>query len=123
LSAHAGDTWTYENLDAFIHGPQDFASGTKMTFAGLKNDQERANVIAYLSTLSASPLPFPPPAPAESTTAEAVPADGAAVETHGDAVETPTETQSETPVEGTSTGGATEPAAGTEAPATTAPAN
>jgi cytochrome c len=123
LSEHAADAWTYENLNAFIHAPQDFASGTKMTFAGLKNDQERANVIAYLSTLSASPLPFPPPAPAEPTTAEAAAADGAPIESHGDAVETPTETQSETPVEGTSTGGATEPAAGTEAPATIAPAN
>jgi hypothetical protein len=49
--------------------------------------------------------------PAEATT------EGAPVETQGGAVETPTETQSETPVEGTSTGGAI------EAPAAEAPAN
>lgn len=54
-----GDTWTYDNLNAFITSPKAFATGTKMTFAGIKDDAERANVIAYLSTLSASPKPFP----------------------------------------------------------------
>jgi cytochrome c len=106
LAAHSDDTWTYENLNAFLHTPQDFAPGTKMTFSGLKNDQERANVIAYLATLSASPMAFPPPA-----------ATSGAIETTGDAVETPTETQSERTVEGTSTSGAIEPAPATEDPA------
>ncbi|MEQ1768423.1 MAG: cytochrome c family protein [Devosia sp.] len=55
-----GDIWTYDNLNAFIMTPKAFTPGTKMTFAGVKNDQERANIIAYLSTLSASPKPFPP---------------------------------------------------------------
>ena len=69
LAGHqaAGDTWTYDNLNHFLTAPKAFAPGTKMTFAGVKNDQERANIIAFLSTLSASPKPFPPPdaAPAE----------------------------------------------------------
>ncbi len=108
MQAHAGDTWTYENLNAFLTAPAAFAPGTKMTFGGLKDDEERANVIAYLSSLSASPVPYPAPAAAES----------GAVESTGDAVETPTETQSETPVQGTPTGGATEPAQPTEDPAT-----
>jgi cytochrome c len=62
-----GDTWTYDNLNQFLTSPKAFAPGTKMTFAGVKNDQERANIIAFLSTLSASPKPFPPAeaAPAE----------------------------------------------------------
>ena len=62
-----GDTWTYENLNQFLISPKGFAPGTKMTFAGVKNDQERANIIAFLSTLSGTPKPFPPPdaAPAE----------------------------------------------------------
>jgi cytochrome c len=63
-----GDTWTYDNLNHFLTSPKAFAPGTKMTFAGVKNDQERANIIAFLSTLSASPKPFPAPeeaAPAE----------------------------------------------------------
>jgi len=56
-----GDIWTYDNLNHFLLSPRTFAPGTKMTFAGLPNDQERANIIAYLSTLSASPKPFPAP--------------------------------------------------------------
>ncbi len=63
-----GDTWTYENLNAFITTPKAFTPGTKMTFAGVKNDQERANIIAYLATLSASPKPFPPADAAASET-------------------------------------------------------
>jgi cytochrome c len=69
----AGDTWTYENLNQFLISPKAFAPGTKMTFAGVKNDQERANIIAFLSTLSASPKPFPPAdeaAPAEEPSGE-----------------------------------------------------
>ena len=63
-----GDHWTYDNLNHFLTSPKAFAPGTKMTFAGVKNDEERANIIAFLSTLSASPKPFPPAddaAPAE----------------------------------------------------------
>jgi cytochrome c len=106
LAAHSSDTWTYENLNGFLLAPQAFAPGTKMNFGGLKNDQDRANVLAYLSTLSASPMAFPLPA-----------ATGEAIETTGDAVETPTETQSERTVEGTSTSGAIEPAPASEDPA------
>jgi cytochrome c len=62
----AGDIWSYENLNQFLTSPKGFAPGTKMTFAGVKNDQERANIIAFLSTLSASPKPFPPPDAAAS---------------------------------------------------------
>jgi cytochrome c len=114
--AAAGDLWTYENLDAFLLSPKGFAPGTKMTFAGVKNDAERANIIAYLATLSASPKPFPAPeAPAE------VPADEATVD--GTDVETPAEVQPETPaIEAPAAEApvAEEPAA--EAPAAEAPA-
>lgn len=51
--------WTYEELWAFINNPQAYAKGTKMAFAGIKNPQELANVIAYLRTLSDSPVPLP----------------------------------------------------------------
>ena len=54
-----GLTWTFENLDHFITAPKAFVPGTAMGFAGLKNDGERANVIAYLRTLSDSPVPLP----------------------------------------------------------------
>jgi cytochrome c len=67
-----GDTWTYAHLNDWLVSPKAMAPGTKMTFAGVPDDKERANIIAYLSTLSASPKPFPAPAaPAASSSAEA----------------------------------------------------
>ena len=72
-------TWTYENLDHFLTGPKAFVPGTAMSFAGIKNDQDRADLVAYLRTLSDSPVPLPTveaAAPAEAPKAE--PAAGAA---------------------------------------------
>lgn len=46
------DTWTPENLNAFLTNPKAAAPGTKMTFAGLKDAGDRANVIAYLNSLT-----------------------------------------------------------------------
>ncbi|MDO8359749.1 MAG: cytochrome c family protein [Devosia sp.] len=69
------DTWTYDALNQFIISPKAFVPGTKMTFAGVKDDKERANIIAFLATLSASPKPFPPadaaPAPEAPASSEA----------------------------------------------------
>ncbi len=48
----AGDIWTVENLDAFLTKPKDFTPKTKMSFAGLKDAEDRANLIAYLATFS-----------------------------------------------------------------------
>lgn len=48
-----GKTWTPEELAAFLEKPRDYASGTKMSFAGLRKEDERANVIAYLATFPA----------------------------------------------------------------------
>lgn len=72
-----GDLWSYENLNAFLTAPKAFTPGTKMSFAGLKDDKKRADVIAYLSTLSDAPVPFPAPAAAPAA-AEAAPAADAA---------------------------------------------
>ena len=75
LKAHhdAGDVWSYENLNHFITSPKTYAPGTKMSFAGVKDPVERANILAYLQTLSPSPVPFPAPeseaAPAADATA------------------------------------------------------
>ena len=54
-----GETWTYENLGAFLAKPKAWLPGTKMAFAGLKRAKDRAAVIAYLRTLSDSPAPLP----------------------------------------------------------------
>lgn len=58
IIAMAGTAWTYENLNAFLLKPRDYAKGTKMTFAGLRKDSDRANVIAYLRTLADTPAPL-----------------------------------------------------------------
>lgn len=52
-------TWTFEALNEFLFNPRQYLPGTKMTFVGLKKAQDRANLIAYLRTLSDSPLSLP----------------------------------------------------------------
>jgi cytochrome c len=68
-----GMQWTFEELDRFLNNPKGEIPGTAMAFAGLKKPDERANVIAYLRTLSDSPAPLP-----EAPAAAAAPAEGAA---------------------------------------------
>ncbi|HET8727289.1 MAG TPA: cytochrome c family protein [Alphaproteobacteria bacterium] len=79
MTEHGGE-WTYEELNGFLHAPRDWIPGTAMSYAGLKNDEDRADLIAYLSTLSDNPVPFPEPqaaeAPAEGDGAAAAPAEG-----------------------------------------------
>jgi cytochrome c len=57
--AKIGGNWTDEDINAFITAPAKFAPGTKMTYAGDKQVKDRANIIAYLHTLSDSPKPLP----------------------------------------------------------------
>lgn len=67
-----GGTWTFEAMDAWLKSPRKFADGTKMTFAGLGNAQERANVIAYLNSEGSNlPLPAAPAAGEAPAAAEA----------------------------------------------------
>jgi cytochrome c len=54
-----GGTWTYDDLNKFIANPKGFVPGTAMGFAGISKDSERADVIAYLRTLSDNPAPLP----------------------------------------------------------------
>ena len=51
--------WDFDNLDAFLAKPKDFAPGTKMAYAGMKNAGDRADLILYLRSLDAEPLPLP----------------------------------------------------------------
>jgi cytochrome c len=68
-----GGTWDWDKLSQWLSSPKAFAPGTKMTFAGLSNPEDRANVIAFLNTHSDAPKPLPT-APAQ---AAAKPAEGA----------------------------------------------
>lgn len=56
----AGITWDEESLSAFLKAPKTFVPGTKMSFAGLKTDEEIANVIAYLKTFDSEGRPVAP---------------------------------------------------------------
>lgn len=106
--ANAEGNWSYENLDAWIKNPGAYLRGTSMSFAGIRRDNDRAAVIAYLAANTTNPPAFPEPLPAAEETGDvAVPTDGELVD--GEAV----------PVEG-----AVVPAEGEAAPAEegTAPA-
>ncbi|MFN8759241.1 MAG: c-type cytochrome [Tagaea sp.] len=48
---NANVVWTPEVLDKYLINPREFMPGTTMAFAGIRNETERANVIAYLQTL------------------------------------------------------------------------
>jgi len=53
--------WDFNALNAWLFKPTAYVPGTAMTFAGLSNDKQRADVIAYLDTLSKNPVPLPKP--------------------------------------------------------------
>jgi len=54
-----GGKWDFDSLNAWLTSPKAYAPGTKMTFAGLSNPQDRANIIAYLNKQGEHPLPLP----------------------------------------------------------------
>jgi cytochrome c len=75
------EKWTYENINHFITSPKKDVKGTAMGFAGLPKEEDRADVIAYLRTLSDNPKPLPQPgaaADASKPADAAKPAAGAA---------------------------------------------
>jgi cytochrome c len=58
LQAKGGE-WSYEDINHMIFKPQAFVRGTKMAFAGLPKEQDRADLIAYLRTMNDNPPPLP----------------------------------------------------------------
>ncbi len=101
--AAKGEIWGYEELFGFLENPRGYLPGTSMAFAGIRPAQERADLIAYMRTVSPDAPPLPTPAAAPAEAAPAAPAGGDA------AAPAP--------------GGAAAPAApAAPAPATTAPA-
>jgi cytochrome c len=61
--------WDYNHIYLFIAGPQAYLSGTKMGFVGLKQPQDRVNLIAWLRQQSSSPVAIPAPSPAAAAPA------------------------------------------------------
>ena len=51
--------WSFEELNGFLLKPKDWIKGTKMAYAGLRKEKDRASVILYLNKYSDSPLPLP----------------------------------------------------------------
>ena len=73
-----GGTWTYEELFKFLHAPGSYIPGTKMSFAGLRSEKDRIDLIAFLRTQEDSPAPIPAPSPKAAAPAAAAPADASA---------------------------------------------
>ncbi|HTQ72450.1 MAG TPA: c-type cytochrome [Acidocella sp.] len=55
----ASGSWDFAKMNEWLYAPNDFAPGTGMSYAGIHSTQSRAEVIAYLRTLSTRPLPLP----------------------------------------------------------------
>ena len=92
--SNAEGAWSYENMDAWLKSPAGYVRGTSMSFAGIRKDADRVNVIAYLAANTEGAPPFPAPmAPAAPAEGEAVPADAASTPAEGEAApaETPAE--------------------------------
>ena len=88
-----GGNWTYDDLFHFLKSPAMFAPGTKMSFAGLRSEQDRINLIAWLHSNADTPAPIPAPKPATAPAAAeapaAAPAPGAPVKGTGAPVPAP----------------------------------
>ena len=54
-----GKTWTFEEMNSFLTKPQAYIKGTKMAFAGLKKEKDRASIILFMNNNSDNPLPLP----------------------------------------------------------------
>jgi cytochrome c len=54
-----GGKWDYASLNQFLYKPKGYIKGTKMAYAGVRNTEERANIVAYLRTLNDAPAPLP----------------------------------------------------------------
>ncbi|MBN8551672.1 MAG: cytochrome c family protein [Caulobacterales bacterium] len=110
MQAHAAEapTWGYDELDHFITNPSRYISGTAMTFGGLRNAEERHNLIAYLRSQGSTGYAIPAPDPARQPGAAAAPAaEGAEASAAG----------AEVPAEGAAPAEGEAPAAEATAPA------
>lgn len=66
--AEGGQVWGYQNMYDYLANPRRYLPGTAMSFAGLRDQAERINIIAYMRSQSDDPIALP--APLESAAAE-----------------------------------------------------
>ncbi|TGY88442.1 cytochrome c family protein [Marinicauda algicola] len=98
--AQGGTVWSYEHLDGFLANPRGYVPGTAMSFAGLRNEDDRMNLIAWMRTLSPDPAPLPEPLPEEAPAVEEAAAEGeAAPELGPEMVDAEVETDINAPAE------------------------
>ena len=76
MAGHGG-AWDYLALNDFLTSPASNIRGTKMAFAGIRNDQDRVALIAYLRSISPNNVPLPAPLPVAAPP-EAAPVEGEA---------------------------------------------
>jgi cytochrome c len=62
LRGKASETWSWDAMSAWLENPRRFANGTKMTFAGMGDPQDRANLLAYMNAQGGNLQVPPPPA-------------------------------------------------------------
>lgn len=81
--AEKGGKWTWEHLISYLHDPKSYIPGNRMSYAGVKDVAELADLLAYLRTLADTPAPLPvvpaaAPAKAAPAAEKAAPDKGAA---------------------------------------------
>ncbi|EJF81390.1 Cytochrome c2 precursor [Candidatus Bartonella washoeensis] len=59
LRTNSDQKWDFVTLDRYLHSPRETFPGTIMSFRGIKNDQDRADLLLYLRSLSDHPVPLP----------------------------------------------------------------
>jgi cytochrome c len=69
-----GKPWSYQNMYEYLESPRAYVPGTSMGFAGIRKSEDRINIVAYLISLSDSPIALPDPLPAVMVEAPADPA-------------------------------------------------
>jgi cytochrome c len=106
-----GKEWSYQNLYDYLENPRGYVPGTNMSFVGLKNQNERIAMIAYLRSLSPSPAPLPDPLP-EAALAPAAPAEGTPAPAEGAAPTPPAPASASTTGTGSSVAADQVPPAG-----------
>lgn len=73
LASNGANEWSYAELNKFFYKPKKYAPGTKMNFIGLKKPEDRAAIVAWLRTLTDSPLSLPSQGDIDAENAELAP--------------------------------------------------